>query len=354
MSKKRLFGKRKKSASAKARKGIKKRKSATKVKRPSTRITRQGSTRRWKSRMRTRTVNSTAMERKRRSSLDAAEPLVEHEIQDETENHSRTTEGELSSLVVEEEVEDVSKSSKQVIDEEMPFTAHSISSHKFYPDEQSIDISPIKEPISPDLKKATFRRCGSYYNQWKDKVFFKLPKRSKNKHMVLVKLLEETGTNWPESVEAYDALGVVFLSQAGSVELDRRTRDIRVLGRKDKVKVKSTKAIAKHLNYLTVWLKKCRTLLKENKLNAVFEGLVSATIAFFDESIMLDSSENLRMEIRGLREMWGGLMLKTNEELEIEPISRDGVEKMLSDVCNHLPATIRADWERTQSMGTLV
>jgi len=261
---------------------------------------------------------------------------------------------ELPAVKLEENISIEPKSEGQGTDEELlsPIV-QSYSPRHSSMDEDSIEVSPIKEPVSPDLKRTTFRPCGTFYDQWKDKVLSKLPRRSRNKHMVLVKLLD-TDSDWPESVEAYEALGVIFLSKAGSIELDSRTQTMRLLGRKDWANVNSTKAIAKHLNYLNAWLGKCRKLLKDNKLNAAFEGLVSATVAFFDEPVMLDWAENLRMAIRGLSELWRGLMLKTNDELEIEPISRDGVEKMLSDISNHLPTMMQEDWEIIHGMGTLV
>merc|ERR1719320_1132726 len=137
-------------------------------------------------------------------------------------------------------------------------------------DENSIVVSPNNEPNVPDLTRASSRSCGSYYSQWKEGVISKLPERSKPKHMVLVKLLEGT---WPNSVDAFGELGVVFLSKAGAVMLDSRTRNMRLLSINKSRKLKTSTIGKKRLEYLTEWLKSCRTKRKENKHNEAFEDL---------------------------------------------------------------------------------
>jgi len=214
-------------------------------------------------------------------------------------------------------------------------------------DENTLVVSPIKEPNVPDLTRASFRACGSYYNQWKEKVISKLPESSKSKCMVLVKLLERTDTNWPNSVDAFDELGVVFLSQAGAIMLDSRTRNMRLLSINKARKVKTSTIGKKQLEYLNEWLKNCQTQLKENKYNEAFEGLLSATIAFFDDSLLSENTESFVKEIESLNEMWRLLLLKNDEELEIDQVTRDGVKKLLSEVGKQLPASIRDNWDRT-------
>jgi len=316
-------------------------------------MTRPSSTRRLKTGIRTRKIKSPSKKPKRHPSIESflihrsSELMKEEEAQYETDESSQSTQLKYPIVKLEENI----KVEPKIKTEEWLTSpvARSISPPLSSQDEDSIDVSPIKEPISPDLKRKTFRRCGTYYDQWKDKVFSKLPKKSRNKHMVLVKLLD-TGSEWPESVKAYEALGVVFLSKAGSSELDSRTQSIRLLGRDNWAKLNSTNAIAKYLNYLNGWLETYRRLRKANQLNAAFECLVSATTAFFDKSVALVWTESSRMAIKSLIESWKGLMLKTDDELEIEPISRDGVEKMLIDISNRLPKSIQG-WH---GMGTLV
>jgi len=40
-------------------------------------------------------------------------------------------------------------------------------------------------------------------------------------------------------------------------------------------------------------------------------------------------------------------MSKRDDDLEIDPISRDGVVKLLSEVCKQIPKSIRSEWDRT-------
>jgi len=329
MPKKRLFGERKR---RKGKKAIKTTKSIFRSRKPASKY-----------------GNSRSQNRR-------TETVTVRKISPVKKTKSRTSTD--SSSVREDTKLMINESSSETTDEDVPLLKainKDISAHRGKSsrlslrefDDNSIEVSPVKEPKSPDLSRAIFHRCGSHYDQWKDKVFSQLPEKSKSKHMVLVKLLEKNSPDWPDSVDAYDALGVIFLSKAGSIKLDCRVRNMRLLGRKDEVKVKTKENVEKHLGSLTKWMGKCRNLVEDNKLNAAFEGLVSATIAFFDESLLIESTESFARKIKSLSEIWEFLMLKRDDELEIDPISRDGVVKLLSEVRKQIPKSITSEWDRT-------
>jgi len=229
MPKKRLFGERKQSSRVKGKKATKTTKSTSRSRKSASKYGNSRSRSR-----RTKTVNVTKMS-----------PVKKSKSRTSTDSSSMR---EDPKLMINESSEEIRS---EMTDEEVPLPTEL--------DENSIEVSPVKEPKSPDLSRAIFHRCGSHYDQWKDKVFSQLPEQSKSKHMVLVKLLENNSPDWPDSVDAYDALGVIFLSKAGSIKLDCRVRNMRLLGRKDsaEVKVKSKENVKKHLNSLTKWMGKC-------------------------------------------------------------------------------------------------
>lgn len=202
-----------------------------------------------------------------------------------------------------------------------------------------------------DFSKCKFTRYGHYYEQWRDQVFEETNKNrphDSSKHMVITKQLSGEGA-WPSSVEEYNALGVVFLSIKEAITLESRVLQTRLLGRGpggDR-----QRETGKYLSLLKSWLEEVRTHVKDGNLESAFEALVSCTIAAFDEIPFFLYEKKEAKPLEQMAQLWSELLAKTDEELHIEPISRDGVKKMLEDRVDLIPEPMKEVWQR--SLGTV-